>query len=111
MNKKHDKFTDRIPYKKNMYFGIIAIAIAVTICIFVFGYTQTWDAVLVPTMAFPLKSNWYFGNTINPHIFSYGHPVFGDMRVIQGSIDSYNAGFNPHIFNPGDPWGRLMNYP
>ena len=33
------------------------------------------------------------------------------MRTVQGALYSLNEGFNPQINNPGDPWGRSMNYP
>lgn len=38
-------------------------------------------------------------------------PIFADLRTVQGSINTVSLGFDPQIFNPGDPWGRPMNYP
>jgi len=38
-------------------------------------------------------------------------PAFADLRSITGGADSYRAGYDPLIQNPGDPWGRPMNYP
>mgnify|MGYP001050131989 CR=1 FL=1 len=52
------------------------------------GWSDTWRPI-VPTMA----------------------PVFADMRTVQGAIRSEQLGFDPHFTNPGDPWGRPMNYP
>jgi hypothetical protein len=39
------------------------------------------------------------------------YPPFADMRTIQGALSSISAGFNPQLYNPGDPWRRVMNYP
>jgi len=39
------------------------------------------------------------------------HPAFADMRTIQGALTTISQGLDPTITNPGDPWGRLMNYP
>lgn len=39
------------------------------------------------------------------------YPPFADMRSIQGALASISAGYDPQIHNPGDPWGRAMNYP
>ena len=38
-------------------------------------------------------------------------PAFVDMRTVQGALQSLSEGFNPQLNNPGDPWGRKMNYP
>ena len=38
-------------------------------------------------------------------------PPFADMRTVQGAILSERLGYNPQYENPGDPWGRPMNYP
>jgi hypothetical protein len=38
-------------------------------------------------------------------------PVFADMRTVQGALESIAQGLNPQLSNPGDPWGRAMNYP
>lgn len=57
--------------------------------ILMFGWTDTWAALLVPTM----------------------YPPFADLRTVQGSILSLSQGFDPQLINPGDPWKRAMNYP
>lgn len=54
-----------------------------------FGWTPTWKALHIPTIS----------------------PMFADMRTVQGSLFSIQRGYNPQIENPGDPWGRTMNYP
>jgi hypothetical protein len=38
-------------------------------------------------------------------------PPFADLRTVQGSLMALESGLNPQINNPGDPWGRPMNYP
>ena len=57
--------------------------------ILIIGWSSTWSALGVPTM----------------------FPEFADMRTVQGALHSLNEGFDPQIKNPGDPWGRSMNYP
>ena len=54
-----------------------------------YGWTQTWGALHLPTM----------------------YPPFADMRTVQGALPSIWHGFDPQLQNPGDPWGRPMNYP
>jgi hypothetical protein len=53
------------------------------------GWVHTWSSVFVPA----------------------SYPSFGDMRVIQGAVISVERGLDPRISNPGDPSGRLFNYP
>lgn len=36
---------------------------------------------------------------------------FADLRPILGAGESIESGFDPMVENPGDPWGRVMNYP
>jgi hypothetical protein len=64
--------------------------IAIFLGIFIFGWTPTWKALLVP-------SPWT--------------PAFVDMRSVQGALKSVAQGLNPQVSNPGDPWNREMNYP
>jgi hypothetical protein len=54
-----------------------------------FGYEATWRLWNIPTLTLP----------------------FGDLRVITGGAESRRQGFDPMIENPGDPWGRPLNYP
>ena len=53
------------------------------------GWMNTWMGLSVPAM----------------------YPPFADLRTVQGAIFSVANGFDPQINNPGDPWGRAMNYP
>jgi len=38
-------------------------------------------------------------------------PAFADLRVITHGADAVAMGMDPLINNPGDPWGRPLNYP
>ncbi len=38
-------------------------------------------------------------------------PVFADLRTIQAGLGAQRAGLDPQVVNPGDRWGRAMNYP
>lgn len=72
----------------------IVLAYVVAVCgvvfgIVFFGWTKMWSALQIPTMV----------------------PPFADMRTVQGGLVSIAAGYDPQIVNPGDPWGRPMNYP
>ncbi len=51
------------------------------------------------------KASWYFVYVPS------AEPIFADMRFIQGALKSESLGSNPYINNPGDPWGRALNYP
>lgn len=53
------------------------------------GYEETWQLWKVPTEM----------------------PPFKDFRLIPGSAESFRNGFEPSIKNPGDPNGRIFNYP
>ena len=38
-------------------------------------------------------------------------PIFGDLRPLQGALESLAQGFDPYVENPGNPHGTLLNYP
>ncbi|MEO6598127.1 MAG: glycosyltransferase 87 family protein [Planctomycetota bacterium] len=38
-------------------------------------------------------------------------PRFADARTISGASVALAQGLDPLVSNPGDPWGRAMNYP
>lgn len=54
-----------------------------------YGYEKTWQLWNVPTEM----------------------PPFIDFRLIPGSAESFQRGFEPTMNNPGDPRGRIFNYP
>jgi hypothetical protein len=64
-----------------------------------------WAAILIGVA----KAGWVtaWGMLHIPAMY----PPFADMRSIQGALHSISAGYDPQINNPGDPWGRVMNYP
>ena len=70
--------------------AIFAVAwVAVGVGLLTEGWQPTWEALGVPSM-------W---------------PPFADMRTVQGAVESLERGLDPQLVNPGDPWGRAMNYP
>ncbi len=38
-------------------------------------------------------------------------PAFADLRVLTAATQAVRDGLDPMHANPGDPWGRLFNYP
>ncbi len=49
-----------------------------------------------------------FWTPLHVHTMS---PPFADLRSIQGGLISLARGSWPQVDNPGDPWGRTMDYP
>lgn len=76
-------------YLKRVSGIFVLIWVVIFLAISILGWTDTWSALLIPTMS----------------------PPFADMRTVQGSLITIEAGLNPQIDNPGDPWNRPMNYP
>ena len=68
-----------------MFLGVALIGVLM----FFYGYESAWRFWNIPTMS----------------------PCFADMRCIPGGLESRSLGFDPLVKNPGDPWGRPMNYP
>lgn len=69
--------------------GIITGVIIICALMFFCGYENTWRLWHIPVMS----------------------PCFADFRSIPGGLASQYLGYDPLINNPGDPWGRPMNYP
>jgi hypothetical protein len=69
--------------------SFITAWLLIAVSIVTIGWATTWKGLLIPTMS----------------------PVFADMRTVQGALESLTQGLNPQVNNPGDPWGRVMNYP
>lgn len=76
---------------RNFFFMLFAfLLILITIMIAVFGFEKILNLIWnTPTM----------------------NPVFADIRSITGVNETLSQGLDPLISNPGDPWGRTMNYP
>ena len=69
--------------------GIVLMWAFLLISFKINGYEDTWQIWGVPTET----------------------PPFKDFRLIPGSAESFRNGFEPSIKNPGDPNGRIFNYP
>ena len=65
-----------------IWVGIISLFITI-------GYEETWKIWNIPTEM----------------------PAFMDFRLIPGTAETVRMGMDPTISNPGDPIGRLFNYP
>ena len=74
-----------------IYFVIGTLLIGSTIfgLFKVYGYENTWKLWQVPTLM----------------------PPFADLRLIPGGAETFRRGLDPTIRNPGDPYGRIFNYP
>lgn len=68
---------------------VLGVAIIIILMFAIFGYSQTWQLWNIPVMS----------------------PPFADLRVITHGADSAARGLDPLVSNPGDPWGRPLNYP
>ena len=75
--------------KWDFILGTLIIGLIIFISFKVYGYENTWKFWNVPTIM----------------------PPFADMRLIPGSVATFQAGLDPTIKNPGDPYGRIFNYP
>ncbi len=69
--------------------GIVLMWVFLLVAFKYHGYEETWQWWGVPTEM----------------------PPFKDFRLIPGSAESFRNGFEPSITNPGDPNGRIFNYP
>jgi len=81
VNEKHGKWV--------LIGGVVLIWLVVLGLFKFYGYEKTWQLWNVPTEM----------------------PPFLDFRLIPGSADSFQHGFEPTVKNPGDPRGRIFNYP
>jgi len=69
--------------------GVVLIWLAILVLFKSYGYEQTWQLWSVPTEM----------------------PPFLDFRLIPGSAESFQRGFEPTVKNPYDARGRIFNYP
>ena len=67
------------------HLAYLAACALTVLAIAVLGWWTAWRAFGVPTL----------------------EPVFADLRTIQAGLGAAH----PQVSNPGDPWGRPMNYP
>ncbi len=69
--------------------GGVLIWLVILVLFKFYGYEKTWQLWKVPTEM----------------------PPFLDFRLIPGSAESFQRGFEPTVENPNDPRGRIFNYP
>jgi len=69
--------------------GGVLIWLVILVLFKFYGYEKTWQLWKVPTEM----------------------PPFLDFRLIPGSAESFQRGFEPTVENPNDPRSRIFNYP
>ncbi|MBD2289635.1 hypothetical protein H6F92_12915 [Microcystis wesenbergii FACHB-1317] len=90
MGKTIDQFSEGLmKSRKKALLTVSGVAVLLILMFVVFGYSQTWRFWNIPVMS----------------------PPFADLRVITHGADSVAQGLDPLVSNPGDPWGRPLNYP
>ncbi len=77
------------PGKIYFVIGTLLIGSMIFVLFKVYGYENTWKLWQVPTLM----------------------PPFADLRLIPGGAETFRRGLDPTIRNPGDPYGRIFNYP
>jgi len=75
--------------RRKALLAVLAVVIFLLLLFAFYGYNQTWQLWNIPVMS----------------------PAFADLRVITHGADAVAMGMDPLINNPGDPWGRPLNYP
>jgi hypothetical protein len=78
--------------KYGKLFLVVSSVVLWVVILFLFksyGYSKTWKLWRVPVL----------------------YPQFSDFRLIPGSAESFRMGYEPTRRNPGDPYGRIFNYP
>ena len=83
------KYINENKGKSLLIAGIVLMWAVLGILFLNYGYEETWQLWGVPTEM----------------------PPFKDFRLIPGAAESFRNGFEPSITNPGDPNGRIFNYP
>ncbi|MBT3320795.1 MAG: hypothetical protein HN392_00765 [Anaerolineae bacterium] len=75
--------------RRYFIFGTFLIGLMIFASFKIYGYESTWKFWEVPTIM----------------------PPFADLRLIPGGAETFQQGLDPTIENPGDPYGRIFNYP
>lgn len=65
--------------------GIVAVLLSFKF----YGYENTWHLWKIETLM----------------------PPFADFRLLPGTAETVQRGIDPRVSNPGDPYGRIYNYP
>ncbi len=68
---------------------VVAFYVFIAVAVSSLGWVDGWSLIYVDTMTPPLA----------------------DLRTVQGALISLESGVDPYLENPGDPWGRTVNYP
>ena len=75
--------------RRKALLAVSGVTFLLVLLFFLIGYERTWLLWNIPVTS----------------------PPFADLRVITHGGDSVARGLDPLISNPGDPWGRPLNYP
>jgi hypothetical protein len=75
--------------KQLLLLGMLSGSIVMGALFSLLGYENTWRLWNIGPMPLP----------------------FADLRAITGASESLASGLDPLVRNPGDPWGRTVNYP
>ncbi len=78
-----------MPGNRTFALLILLGAAIIGLLLSVYGFDATWQLWNIPVMS----------------------PHFADLRTITGGAESARMGLDPMLENPGDPWGRTMDYP
>ncbi|MEW6402610.1 MAG: hypothetical protein AB1649_12475 [Chloroflexota bacterium] len=70
------------------------------------GTLLTWAALLALFASYGYEKTWALWG-VHPG----GSQFFFDWRLIPGTVDTLRMGLDPTVENPGDPDGRIFNYP
>jgi hypothetical protein len=70
------------------------------------GSLLIWAILLVLFAGYGYEKTWALWG-IHPG----GSQFFFDFRLIPGTMDTLRMGLDPTVANPGDPDGRIFNYP
>ena len=70
-------------------FGSLLVGLIIFVSFKIYGYENTWKFWQIETLM----------------------PPFADLRLIPGAAETFHRGLDPTVENPGDPYGRIFNYP
>lgn len=71
------------------YLVYLLLVLALLVCVLRLGWAAAWQGLAIPSLL----------------------PPFADLRTVQAGLSAMARGLDPQVVNPGDPWGRPMNYP
>lgn len=80
--------------KRNLQWGFGGVFLVFAVLFAYYGYDETWAL-------------W----GVESRYARSPAERFGDLQAITGGAESYRKGYDPMVYNPGDPWQRRLNYP